>query len=149
MKLKMFSAVWLIVALSVFSLAFTPLHIPLTSATNPLDVIITIAAGFASLAGVAALVAVLVQIGKYFGVVKDATANQWTAGLNLIAFIALMYFGVFQPSLTLALLDGYASQIAEIAVFILGFLVQMTTSKPVYALLKYAKVPVLGYSHSA
>lgn len=152
MKVRtLFAVVVFIVLLSLLSLAFTFMPAPLAQAPAPtaLDIILKIAMGFGSLAGVSALVSVLVQLGKILGLVKDGTANQWTSGFNLIAFIGLVYFGVFQPSIALDVLDGYAAQIAQIALFVLGFIVQMTVSKPTYDALKSARVPLLARSHSA
>ena len=150
MKVKALAyVVWIVVFLNVFSLAFTilPSHsIAQTPEPTALDIILKIALGFASLAGVSSLVAVLVQIFKLVGLVRDGTANKWTAAFNLIAFIGLVYFGVFQPSVAVEVLDGYAAQIAQIALFVLGFVVQMTTSKPVYVAFKSAQVPLLGTS---
>lgn len=111
-----------------------------------LDIILKISVGFASLAGVSALVAVLVQVLKLVGVAKDDTAGKWAAGLNLVAFIALVYFGVFQPQIATEVIDGYAAQITVIALFVLGFVTQMTVSKPTYSAFKAAKVPLLGKS---
>lgn len=112
-----------------------------------LDIIIKITLGFASLAGVSALVAVLVQILKLVGVAKDDTAGKWAAGFNLVAFLALVYFGVFQPQIAIEILDGYAAQIAVIALFVLGFVTQMTVSKPTYSAFKGANVPLLQDLH--
>lgn len=140
-----------IVVLAVFMLACSPMPAPLQQETapTPLDVIIQISLGFASLAGVASLVAVVIQVGKLFNVVKDDTAHKWSAGFNLLAFGVLVYFGVFQPSIALSVLDGYAAQVAQIGLFVLGFIVQITTSKPAYNAIKSARVPLLSYSFSA
>jgi len=135
----------------LLSLAFTPVPFAQvqTASLTVLDIIIQISLGFASLAGVSSLVAVLVQIGKLAHVVKDGTSARWTASLNLLAFIVLVAFGVFQPGIAVAVLDGYAAQVAQIALFVIGFVVQMTTSKPVYVALRNARVPLLAYSYSA
>ena len=114
-----------------------------------LDIIIKLALGFASLVGVSKLNAVLVQVLKLVGIAKDATAAQWSAGLNLVTFSVLVYFGVFQPGIAASVLDGYAGQLAEIALFVLGFVLQMTGTKSAYDALKAARVPLLSYSHSA
>src|SRR5512139_2555158 len=82
-----------------------------------LEIILKISAGFASLAGVSALVAVIVQVLKLVGVARDDTAGKWAAGFNLVAFLALVSFGIFQPQITMEVLDGYAAQIAVIALF--------------------------------
>lgn len=143
---------FLFVLLLVASLALTaflPQSVaPQDEPTDILSVILKIALGFASLVGVSQLVAVLVQFGKLVGLVKDDTAHKWAAGLNLMAFGGLVYFGVFQPQIATSVLDGYAAQVAEIALFVMGFVVQITTSKPAYAALKAARVPLLNYSYS-
>jgi hypothetical protein len=105
-------------------------------------------ASFLSLVGVAGLVAILVNIGKVSKIVKDGTAGQWTAGLNLLCFIALVILGVFRPDIELNYIDGIAGQITAILVFILGFVIQVVGSKPIYELLKSAEVPLLGKSFS-
>lgn len=149
MKVHMSAVMLLIIVFAAFAtMAFMPMTLPDLQVPEPtvFDVILRIAVGFTSLAGVSALVAVLVQIFKLLGLVKDGTAHRWTAGFNLIAFIVLVYFGVFQPSVAVSILDGYAAQIAQIALFVLGFVVQMATSKPVYSAFKTAQVPLLRYS---
>lgn len=115
---------------------------------NVMDIILKISLGFASLAGVSGLVAVLVQVLKLAGVVKDDTAGKWAAGFNLVAFLVLVYFGVFQPQIALEVIDGYAAQIGVVALFVLGFVTQMTVSKPTYNAFKAASVPLLGKSNS-
>lgn len=113
-----------------------------------LQIVITIALGFASLAGVSALVAVLVNLGKVLKIVKDGTANQWAAGLNLAAFVGLVAFGVFKPDLSMEILSGYAGQIATVLLFVLGFIMQITGSQSAYDQLKSASIPLISKSFS-
>lgn len=146
---------------SLLSMAFAPVpasveasvsESPVVQAdaeVDALDIILKIAVGFGSLAGVSALIAVVVQVGKVFRLVKDGTSSQWTSALNLLAFIGLVYFGVFQPSIAIEVLDGYAAQVAQIGLFVLGFIIQMTTSKPTYDSLKSANVPLLRFSYNS
>lgn len=115
---------------------------------NILNVVAAIALGFASLLGVSALIAALVNLLKVIKVVKDGTSAQWAAALNLAAFIALVAFGVFRADLAMDILDGYAGQIAMIILFILGFITQMTGSKPAHDQLAAASVPLIGKSFS-
>ena len=115
---------------------------------NVLDVILRIALGFASLIGVSQLVAALVQVLKFIGLVKDDTSARWAAGLNLLMFSVLVYFGVFQPQIAMSILDGYAAQITVIILFVLGFVVQITGSKPAYDKLKASDFPLLNFSYS-
>lgn len=111
-----------------------------------LTVILKLAMGFGSLVGIAALVAVLINFLKLAGVVKDGTSGQWSAGLNLIAFVVLVLFAVFQPNLTFEILDGYAAQIAAILIFVLGYLTQIFTSSAVHEQFKFMRIPFLGTS---
>lgn len=145
-KVTLTLIVLMLLIASPLLMAFTPVGSILQPSATPLDVILQLALGFASLAGVAALVAVIVQVFKLAGLVKDGTSNKWISALNLIAFIVLVAFQIFKPSIAIAVLDGYAAQIAQIALFVLGFVVQMTTSTPVYNAFKSAGVPLLRYS---
>jgi hypothetical protein len=136
----------------VFMAACSPVASVSADATIPpdvLDIILKIALGFASLVGVSKLVAVLVQLGKLAKLVKDGTSDMWAAVLNLVAFAVLVFYGVFQPSIVLSVLDGYAAQFAEILLFILGFIIQITGSQPAYLALKAARVPLLSKSYTS
>lgn len=113
-----------------------------------LEAILVIVIGFASLAGTSSLVAAIVNVFKVIGLVKDGTSARWAAALNLLAFIALIAFRVFQPDLALEILDGYAGQIATIAMFVMGFVLQITGSQSAHIALSEAEVPVLGKSFS-
>jgi hypothetical protein len=149
---RLFLFVTLMTIISLPLMAFAPMAINAVqepSPPDPLGVILVISIAFASLVGVAALVAVVVQIGKLIGVVKDSTANQWAAGLNLLCFIALVLLGVFRPDLTLEFLDGYAGRIAQALIYVLGFVIQITGSQPIYARLKAVRFPLLSKSYSA
>lgn len=153
MRTKKFVLVLAIVLIAM--LAFMPVAVQaqaLSDVPIPVDVIsvvVSIVLGFASLIGVSALIAVLVNLLKVIKIVKDGTSAQWAAGLNLLAFIALVAFGVFRPDLTMEILNGYAGQIATVLLFVLGFITQMTGSKPVYDQLKAAKAPLIYKSFSA
>jgi hypothetical protein len=108
--------------------------------------IVVLVVGFAALGGFSKLTAAVISLLKLTGLVRDGTSSQWAAGINLMFFVGLVAFRVFRPDTTLELLDGYAGQIAQIAVFVLGFMVQMAGSKPTYDQLKAAGVPLLGKS---
>ena len=117
--------------------------------TDVLQVLITVALGFASLVGMSQLVAVIVNLLKVFGLVKDGTASQWAAGINLAGFVVLVVFGVFRPDLALDVLDGIAGQVAMVLLFVLGFITQIIGSKVTHVGLSKASVPLIGKSYSA
>jgi len=149
MKLKSFLLITILLML-VVAFGSTPVHaqtgeLPFDRILNAVLIIVV---GFAALIGVSKLTAALVSLLKYTGIVQDGTSDKWTAGLNLVFFIGLVVFRVFQPDITLEILDGYAGQIAQIAVFVLGFFTQMTGSKPAYEQFKAAGIPLIGKSLS-
>lgn len=128
---------------SFWLMALAPLVQEPTEGTI-LDSILKIIFSFATLAGISALVAALVAIGVWAKIITPDTSAKWTAGLNLLTFVVLVYFGIFRPDLSLAFLDGIAAQVATIALFVLGFLTQMTVPAPVNRAFSRARVPVLG-----
>lgn len=148
---RSFLFVVLMLLVSLLLMAFAPMSVNAMqepTPPDPLNVMLEISVAFASLIGIAALVTILVQIGKLIGFVQDATANKWAAGLNLLFFIALVLLGIFRPDLTLDFLDGYAGRIAQVLVYLLGFVIQITRSKPIYDAMKAARVPLLSKSYS-
>jgi hypothetical protein len=145
----LFLFVFVLAALPLMAFAPMPSNVrPVDGSPDVLHVILTISFGFVSLGGASALVAALVSLGKAIGIVADSTSARWAAGLNLLMFTVLVLFGVFRPEIALDVLDGYAGQIAQALLFILGFIVQMIGSKPVYDWLRAAKIPLLGKSYS-
>jgi hypothetical protein len=146
----LFFSIVLVICSMAFVFVPAPVH---AQAELPVDrilnAVLVIVVGFAALVGVSKLTAALVSLLKYIpGLIQVGAADKWAAGLNLIFFIGLVAFRVFQPDISLEILDGYAGQIATIAVFVLGFIVQMTGSKPTYDQLKDAGVPLIGKSNS-
>ncbi len=143
-----FVLVLVLLALPLMAFAPMPLHTTAAAAPDVLSIILAVGAGFAALIGVAALVSALVQLGKIIGLIKDGKSDQWTAILNLLAFIALVGLRIYRAEWTLEYLDTYAGLIAQALVYILGFVIQITSSKPIYDRMKAARVPLLGWSFS-
>ena len=99
---------------------------------------------WAALVGVAALIAVLINVMKLVGVVKDGQAPTWSAGLNLAGLIALLVLKVVKPEFDPGEVDQQAGTLAEIGVLITGFVLQLLASKATHAAVK--GVPVIGTS---
>lgn len=93
----------------------------------------TLLAQLATLAGSGALVSLIVNILKVFGVVKDGTAANWVTFFNLLLLIALFVLKVFRPDIDVLKLDGVAATIAQIGVLLLGFVTQISASYVTYA----------------
>lgn len=104
-------------------------------------------AQFVQLAGVAALIAALVNVAKVFGL-PDGYAQNVSAGLSLLAFVAMVVTHLFAPSVDFALLDEKAADFAVGMLYVLGFLVQLGLPAKFHEFLASARVPVFGKSYS-
>lgn len=115
-----------------------------------MDTLASLIAQLGTLAGVGALIAALVNIGKTAGLVKDGTAGNWSAGLNVLALIALYVLHVFNPAQAAQLVgsgDQIAGSIAQIATLVVGVYFQLRSAQWGHETLK--GLPVIGKSHSA
>jgi hypothetical protein len=98
--------------------------------------------------GVAALVAILIDLLKRFGLVQDGDAPKWSAALNLIALIALVAMRYIAPQFSVEFLDEQAGAVAQIAVVILSFVVQLRVSPAVHDAGVMDR-SVLAFSHNS
>lgn len=101
----------------------------------------------AALAGLGALIAALVNVGKQIGLVKDGTAQAWSTGLNLAALVGLFALNFFAPNADIAQLDGLAGQLAQWLTISAGLFVQLKGAQAGHAVLR--GVPLIGKSYSA
>jgi hypothetical protein len=100
----------------------------------------------ATLVGFAALFAVLINIGKTVGFIKDGDAPMWSTGLNLALVLVVYAFRIFRPEFDFATVDPIAQEVATVGAYILTFVSQLLVSK----LTNYAVkgTPVVGKSFS-
>lgn len=101
---------------------------------------------FLSLSGFGGLVAVLVNVGKTTGLVKDGKAPIFVTGLNLLGLVILFVVRLVAPEFDLGEVDALAGTFAQVLVVVLSFIVQLGSSKITHSILKGA--PVIGKSHS-
>ena len=99
-----------------------------------------------SLAGVGAFFALLINIGKTTGVVKDGQAQTWSAVLNLVGIVAVFVLKLVKPDLDWAFVDSQAQTLAEIGTLAFGFVLQLLAAKTTHIAVK--GVPVIGKSYS-
>ena len=101
-----------------------------------------------ALGGFAALIAVVINVLKTFGVVKDGQAGMWATVLNLAGLIGLVVAGIVAPEFEVAGLNAKFAQIAEILSLIFAFIMQNWISKGTHTVFSSGDVPVIGKSFS-
>jgi hypothetical protein len=115
-----------------------------------MDTLLELVQQLGLMAGVAGVIAALVNVGKVVKIVKDGQAANWATGLNLIALGVLFYLKVFRPELGaefLGVVDQNAGVVAQIITLVLGLVVQLRSSTWTHQTL-LANVHVLGKSFS-
>jgi len=99
-----------------------------------------------TLLGFAALITVIINVLKRYGVIQDGQAGLVSLGLNfaLLGFVIVgKYFG-----LDLTQADDIAGAIASLVTVILGLLLPPLVSLGVHRLAR-KRIPLVGFSHSA
>lgn len=102
--------------------------------------------GLGQLAGLAAIVTVVVNILKEYGVVKPGDSLRAVAAGNLIVFVLALVLRLYVPQVSVAVVDSVAGRAAEVGMYALGLAVQMGSSKATYSAVK--GLPVVGKSFS-
>jgi len=102
---------------------------------------------FLALAGVGSLIAVLVNIGKTVGLVKDGQAPTWSAALNLAGLIALFVLQLLGKSDLVPALDNQAGALASVLTALFAFIWQLIVSLKAHGALKGTRI--IGKSFSA
>lgn len=100
----------------------------------------TILAIIAALVGWPALVALLIDILKYLGVVEDGTAGRWNLAFNLVAFIAVGVIAGYYPQIDIAKVDEAILAWVNVLAYVFTILVQILGTKGFHAL--YARTSV-------
>lgn len=98
----------------------------------------------ATLGGFAALIAVLVNLGKLVGVVGDSNAPTFSTVLNFVVLVFLVVAHIV--SFDVASTDSVAAGLATIGTTLLALLGMLLVSKATHLAVK--TVPVVGYSHT-
>ena len=102
---------------------------------------------FASLVGYPAAVALVVNVLKFLGVVKDGQSDNWVTGLNVAGLAILFGLKVFAPGFDVLVGDATLARIVEALQILLGLWIQLGVSKATHQ--KVLKgVPVIGTSFS-
>lgn len=99
-----------------------------------------------TLVGFGALISFLVGVLKYFGVVKDGTAEKWVAGFNILGLIFVFVAINFFPQLNLPQIDQNLMSFVGILNVIWSYVLTLFGSKLAYWVAR--GVPVIGKSYS-
>lgn len=96
------------------------------------------------LVGFGGLLALLINVLKYFGAIKDGQATTYATGLNILGLIGLYVLRIFKPDFDLSGLDAQMQSFVTVGTAVFAFVIQMASSKGIHALIK--GVPVIGKS---
>jgi len=99
---------------------------------------------WSALAGMAALIAVIINLLKLTGLVKDGDAQTWSAALNLLGLAALFVLRVIRPDVDPGRVDEQLGALAKIAMLIIAYISQLLTSKATHLAVKH--IPLIGTS---
>jgi hypothetical protein len=96
------------------------------------------------LVGFGALIAMLVNSGKSFGIVKDGEAKKWVTGLNIVLMLSVYFGGILDFSVMSV--DPAAGTLAELAGVAFALVAQLGGSSLTHIVMRGA--PIVGASHS-
>jgi len=101
-----------------------------------LPLLVLLAQGFGTLAGIASIIAPIVSLLKSFGVITDGNSNNWVAGMNAVAFIVVAAIIILMPNMTIQSIDAVALSIGVVLSFLVSLVIQMRISQATYYGLK-------------
>lgn len=94
----------------------------------------TILAVLAALVGWPALVALVIDILKYLGIVDDGTSGKWNLGFNLAGFVLVGIAVGFFPEIDITKIDEVLAEYVKLAAYIFALVVQILTTRGFHAL---------------
>ena len=100
----------------------------------------------AAMAGFAALITLLVNVGKVIGWVKEDMALVVSSGANLILILVVYGFQLFRPDFNFGTLDPIMAQAALVGNLVLTYVIQLMTSKVTHETVR--GLPIIGKSFS-
>ena len=103
---------------------------------------------FLAMGGFAALVAILINIFKAIGWVKDGTAGTVSAIANLAGLVGVFVLQNFVPDVSVTLIDEHMTVIAQILTSIFSYVYQYWVSYGTHNLLSAGNVPLIGTSNT-
>jgi hypothetical protein len=109
-----------------------------------LDNILLIVEG---LAGTFALIALVIDILKWAGVINDGTAGKWSAAANLVVLVTVTVVFKLYPQFNFGSIDSYIAEFAKVVGIVFAYIIQIIGSKGVHlAMTRGMNVRVFSYS---
>ena len=94
-----------------------------------LDVVLLIIEG---LTGTFALIALLINVLKYVGVISDGSAGRWSAAANLVVVISVAIVFKLYPSFDFGSVDGQIAEFAHVAGIVFAYIIQVIGAQRVH-----------------
>ena len=138
------SAAFPVIAVKAAGIHLQDVPPPVQPATVDFDGLL---ASLKNLGGIAALIAVLVNVGKRFNIVKDGQSGSWSAGLNILALIGLLFAQSDGYTNLIPVIDAQAGQFSEVISVVLAFAFQLFVSRKTHASV-LSGLPLIGKSHT-
>ena len=111
-----------------------------------LESVLSIFSNWGLFVGAGALIAIVINVLKYFGVVKDGEAPKWNAGLNLGLIVVFVAVQLIWPSQSLQVIDTNLGLVAAILSFVFGYVLEIGSSKVAHAAV--SGIPLIGKSYT-
>lgn len=109
-----------------------------------LDHILTIVGG---LTGTFALIALLINVLKWVGVIKDGSAGKWSAGANLVVVVTVAVVFKLYPSFDFGTVDAHILEFVKVAGIVFAYIIQLVGSKRVHMAMAYGLwIPAFSYT---
>lgn len=109
-----------------------------------MDNVLAIAQG---LVGTFALIALLINVLKWAGVINDGSAGKWSAAANLIVLVVVTVVFKLYPTFDFGTVDAQIAEFAKVAGIVFAYIVQLVGSRGVHKAMSYGlRLP--AFSHS-
>lgn len=143
-------AALILVGLAGLILALPAAAAGLAQTAPPFDanIILELFLSFGQMAGIAALIAAVTQVLKWFGLIPDNYAGAVFAGLNLLFMLAVVIFHFALPDVALDWVNQQAGIYAQILLLILGYVMQLKIGSGTANTMAAMRIPILGASHT-
>jgi hypothetical protein len=97
-----------------------------------LEFVLAVFVWFGGSGAIAAAIALVIDLFKRFGLVKDGDAGKWSAALNLLGLTAFTVFFLFNPNVAFAEVDESLRLVMQVVGIVLALVLQLRTTPAVH-----------------